>query len=392
MKRLIALPLLLIMLSLPLAACSSQPYTCTDGLGCVEIGPDQDIEIAALLTFSGADAPYGIDALRGVQIALDEKGKVLGHNIQLIEQDDLCTEQGGIDGATALAANKQIVGVIGATCSGGSLPASKILSEAGMVLISPSSTAPSLTEEVTHQPGFLRAIYNDKAQGKAVAEFAYNILNVRRMATIHDGTPYPEQLQAAACESFERLGGKCIAQFEVASGKDVTSTLGYLSLMNPEVLYFPVYTAEGIAITNAVDAAGLINTSLISSDSLVSTDFLEATKQASEGMYLSGPAPVPEAGDFMETYVKRFGEEPIAAYHLNGYDAALMLVTAIEKVGVKSGNTVYIPRQALREALYNLRGLQGKNGIITCSPSGDCASPNIQIFQVVDQEFLPIYP
>jgi branched-chain amino acid transport system substrate-binding protein len=183
-----------------------------------------------------------------------------------------------------------------------------------------------------------------------------------------------------------------VAQFEIRSGQDVRSTLEYLSLIEPEVLYYPVYTVDGVAITNAADAAGLINTSLISSDSLVSTDFIEQTNQASDGMYLSGPAPVPESADFMEIYVERFGEDPIAAYHLNGYDAALMLVTAIEQVGVRSGSSLYVPRQALRDALYNMRGLQGKSGEINCSPSGDCAAPNIQMFQVSNHEFLPIYP
>jgi hypothetical protein len=57
-----------------------------------------------------------------------------------------------------------------------------------------------------------------------------------------------------------------------------------------------------------------------------------------------------------------------------------------------SGETIYIPRQGLRETLYSLRGLDGQSGVLTCSPSGDCASPNIQIFQINGDEFVPIYP
>ena len=105
-----------------------------------------------------------------------------------------------------------------------------------------------------------------------------------------------------------------------------------------------------------------------------------------------GPATETGSASFTDTYKARFKENPIAAYHLNGYDAALMLMTAMEKAGVMSGETVYIPRQALREALYNLRGLQGQSGVITCSPTGDCASANIQIFQVKGNEFSAIYP
>ncbi len=383
----------LVMLIGVASACSDQVYTCTDPLGCVEIEPQGDIQIAALLTLSGPDSPYGIDPLRGIEIALDEKSSLLGHDLVLIQQDDLCTQQGGIDGANALKANTQLVGVIGATCSSGSLPAAKILSEAGLVLISPSSTAPSLTDPAIHQPGFLRSIYNDKAQGQAVAEFVQSVLGMRTMVTIHDGTAYPDQLQQAACQDFERLGGDCLAQIKIHSGQDVTITLDYITSLNPDAIYYPVYTVDGVAITNnALSRPGLGNAALISSDGLISTDFIQQTLNTSQGLYLSGPAFVQESQGFVDKYKEKYGEEPIASYHLHGYDAAMMLLSAIEKVGVKSGSKLYIPRQAVRDALYNIRGMQGLSGDLTCSPSGDCATPKIQIFQIRGEEFVPIFP
>src|SRR3990172_8689522 len=113
MKKNIALPLLILIIALLASACTGKPYECTDPLGCVKVEPNEDIQIAALLTLSGPDAPYGIDALRGAHIAVDEKGSLFEHKLRLVEQDDLCTEEGGIAGANALAANQRIVGVIG---------------------------------------------------------------------------------------------------------------------------------------------------------------------------------------------------------------------------------------------------------------------------------------
>lgn len=392
MKKFVSLLVILLALALSMPACTGAPYTCTDPSGCVLVPPAEDILVGALLTLSGPDAPYGIDAFRGVSIAVDEKGSLFGHRLRLVAQDDLCTEQGGIDGANVLAKNERIVGVIGATCSSGSLPAARILTEAGMVLISPSSTAPSLTEESIHQAGFLRAIYNDKVQGKAVAEFVFRILGLRTMVTIHDGSAYPEQLQEAACDNLERMGGDCLAQLEITSGEDMDSTLARVAVLQPDVLYYPVYTMDGVAITNGASEAGLGNVALISSDGLISTDFIDQTFETSQGMYLSGPANVKESGSFIETYKTRYGEDPIASYHLQGYDAAMMLLYALERVGVLSGETIYVPREALRQALYGIRGMQGLSGILTCSPSGDCATPAIQIFQIVKNDFLPIYP
>jgi branched-chain amino acid transport system substrate-binding protein len=392
MKRFYALLIIFSALAMLSFGCSGKPYTCTDPLGCIKIEPQADISIAGLFTLSGPDAPYGIDPLRGVEIAISEKGSLFNHKIALIQQDDLCTEQGGIDGANALKVNPQIVGVIGATCSSGALPAAKILSEVGMVLISPSSTAPSLTDPATHQPGFLRTIYNDKVQGQAVAEFVYSVLGLRSMVTVHDGTAYPDQLQQAACENYVRLGGKCIAQIKIDAGQDLTGTLQRITSLNPDALYYPLYTVDGVALTNGVADAALASIALISSDGLISPDFISQTRKSSQGMYLSGPGTVKEPQAFNDTYKQRYGEDPIASYHLQGYDAAMMLFSAIEKAGVLSGKTLFIPRQALRDALYAIHGMSGLSGVLTCSPTGDCATPNIEIFQIRGAEYVPIYP
>ena len=367
-------------------------YTCTDPLGCVAIGTNEDLKIATLLTMSGPDQVYGVDAVRGVEIAIGDKGKLLGHNIELVKADDQCDEKAGEAAAKQLAADKQIIGVIGATCSSATVPAAKILSDAGMVLISPSSTAPSLTDPTLHQPGFLRAIYNDKAQGKAVADFAYDVLGLRRMLTIHDGTPYTKELQQSACDNFQQLGGECVEQIDLSKGQDLLTMLQAAVPLNPDVIYFPVYTENGIAITKAIPQAGLNNPAWMSSDGLVSKDFIQKTQPNSDGMYLSGPAEVSESATFIQKYKARYGEDPIAAYHLQGYDAANMLFNAMQVSAEVVGDKLYIQRQKLRNALYNMHSVQGLSTIISCSSDGDCAQPNIDIFQIVNNDFKAIYP
>ncbi len=392
MRRFFSALTISIVAGLILSACGAIRYTCTDPLGCVTVGGGESLKIATLLTMSGPDQVYGIDAVRGVEIAISDQGKLLGHNIELVKVDDLCTEQGGKDGAAQLAQDSQIIGVIGATCSSSSTPAAKILSDAGMVMISPSSTAPSLTDPVLHQPGFFRAIYNDKAQGKAVAEFAFSVLGLHRMLTIHDGTPYPKELQQAACDSFQQLGGVCVAQIDLSTQPNLAADLQFASALNPDVAYFPVYTEDGISITKAIFNLGMSNLALISSDGLLSADFIKQTEPNSEGMYLSGPAEVQESETFTQKYVSRYGEQFIAAYHLQGYDSANMLFYAIQQAAVVSGDKLYIQRQKLRDALYGIRGMKGLSSDITCSPVGDCAQPNIEIFQIAESKFRSIYP
>lgn len=395
MKKLLLRSLsLAIIVSLSISACIAKPATCNDPLGCVTVNNKEPIKIAVLLTLSGPDEPYGKDALRGVEMAIADKKELAGHPIQLVQVDDHCSAEGGEAGAQQLAADPTIVGVIGATCSSASVPASKILGAAKMVMISPSSTAPSLTQAGQHAQGFFRTIYNDRAQGKSVAEFVFKVLGLRTMSTLHDGTPYSFELQAAACENFEKLGGTCLGRIQLGDGVDVNTQILWLSKLHTDAVYFPVYTEDGIAVLNAIKKQG-ITSALVSSESLFSSDFLQQTGDLARGMYISGPTPVSESASFSAKYRAEYGEDPIASYHLQAYDAALMLFTAIEQATIPASstdNTIFIQRQAIRDSILRVRGVQGLSGTLTCSELGDCAEPKITIFQVRDYIFAPIYP
>ncbi len=394
MKKITVLLNFSLALALFLSGCIAQKYTCQDPLGCVTIANKAPIKIAVLLTLSGPDSPYGVDALRGVEIAVAEKKVLFGHPIELVKVDDHCSEEGGREGAEQIAADPQIVGVIGATCSSASVPAAQILSAAGKILISPSSTAPSLTEFGQHQWGFFRTIYNDKAQSKAVANFAFTVLGARTMTTFNDGTPYSLELQAAACENFTQLGGSCLGVIQFESGEDLTAKLNWVEKLKTDVWYYPVYTVDGIAITEGAIKKGVAS-ALISSDGLLSTDFAQKTLASSNGMYLSGPAPVPESAAFAAKYKAAYGEDPVASYHLQAYDAALMLFTAIETSAIPASSgddSLLIQPRDLRNSIANVRNANGLSGTLTCSSSGDCASPNIEIYQIQEGNFTPIYP
>jgi ABC-type branched-subunit amino acid transport system substrate-binding protein len=68
---------------------------------------------------------------------------------------------------------------------------------------------------------------------------------------------------------------------------------------------------------------------------------------------------------------------------------------AIEKVAIQqSDGTVIIPRQALRDAMYATTNFKGLTGILSCTPTGDCANPTIGIYEYHKGEYPPtlIFP
>ena len=382
----------------PAEAMPSEDMTCDDPLGCVTVGPNDPIRIAYALVVSGPNETLGVDSRRGIEIAIDDRGDVLGHPVELVGEDSLCSAEGGQAAATKLASDTTLVGVIGTNCSSAGEPASAIISDAGMVLISPSNTAPSLTAPETHQPGYLRTAHNDKVQGKAMAEFAYNDLGARTAATIHDGSPYAEQLQQVFAEVFTELGGEIVAQEAVNVGDtDMRPVLTSIATFKPDFLYYPIFIAEGGFITRqAKEVSGLEDTILAGSDGMISPDFVAAAGDAAEGMYISGPnlAFENELGKhFLEAHLAKYGEDPLSAFHAHAYDATNMLLNAVEKVAVQDADgNLYVGRQALRDALFATKDMKGITGTITCNEYGDCADPQIVINQIQNGEYVPVWP
>src|SRR5512136_2571581 len=329
-------------------------------LGVVKIKPGEPIHIASWMVIAGENASLGTDTKRGVEIAAADKGeKILGHPIKLTFQDTGCNAEGGQAAATKLAADPTIVAAIGSNCSSEARPGAPILWKAGIATVSPSNTAPYLTDPKRgpDYDGYLRTCHNDKIQGAVAAEFAWKKLGLKKAATIHDGSVYAEQLQAVFAETFKKLGGTITAQESIApSDTDMRPVLTKIATGKPEFIYYPIFIAAGGHITRqAKEVAGLEKTYLMSADGTFSPDFYKAAGDAAIGMFHSSPdfsAFASGYKDFLAKHQKKYGEKPIAPFHAHAYDAAMMIFNAIEKTAVKDGDTLYICREKLRDALY----------------------------------------
>lgn len=374
------------------------PFTCTDAIGCVTIGPDDPIHLAYLLVISGANETLGIDSRNGIEIAIADFGPVLGHEVRLSGEDGGCSAEGGQPAGTRLAADPTIIGVIGTSCSSEARAAVPLLSAAGFTIVSPSNTAPDLTlpgNENQH-PGYFRTAHSDLIQGAAAARFAYEFLGVRNIATIHDGSLYAEQLAVVFAREFEGMGGAVTNRGAVSPEQtDMSSVLADIAAGSPELIYYPIFMPAGSFITRqAKSTAGLESTYLMGADGLFSPDVVTGTGPDIEGFYVSSPD-LAAFGDaymasFVPAYVDMFGTEPISIFHAHAYDAAMLLLNAIEAVAVvEADGTLHIGRQALRDAMYAVAGFPGLTGNLTCSEYGDCADPVIAVYEYHADEFPP---
>lgn len=366
-----------------------------EDLGSVTIGAGEPIIIASIQTISGATASLGQDQVDAIEIAIaDRGGELLGHPIELQSEDGLCSADGGSTAAQAIVANPQVVGILGTSCSGAGVPASQIMSDAGLVMISGSNTSPSLTAlpyladepleaQENWQPGYFRVSHNDEFQGAGAATFAAEDLGAATAVTIHDGDPYTEGLTGQFGEFFTAGGGEVVLATAVNKGDtDMRPILQEIEALAPDIIFMPIFQPEADFIVQQIgEFPGLADTQLMGADGLLSDTFVVLPE--TEGMVFSGPgqASGPAYEEFVAAYEEAVGTPPIQAFHAHSYDAAVMLLDAIEAVAEEDGDSLVIDRAALRQYLYDVEGFEGLTGTLACNDFGDCANPAIGIFR-----------
>jgi len=399
-KRIFVVASLLVVVGMLIAACQPKAaaFECTDAIGCVDIAPGDPIHIAYAMVISGSDESLGIDSRNGAEVAVALKGQVLGHDILFTGEDDGCSAEGGQAAGTKLAADPTLVAVIGTSCSSAARVAMPLISQAGMVMISSSNTAPDLTLEGNENnwPGYLRTAHSDLVQGAAAAKFAYEKMGVRKVATIHDGSLYAEKLQEVFAGAFTEMGGTVTATEAVdPNGTDFKSALTSIAATAPELIYLPIFVKAGsLIVRQAKEVPGLENTYLMGADGMFSPDVTEGAGDAVEGLFVSSPDLSAFAAEyttvFLPKYKELFGTDPISIFHAHAHDAMNIIIAAIEKVAVQDADgTLHIGRQALRDAMYATKDFKGLTGNLTCTPTGDCADPVIAVYEYHVGEYPP---
>lgn len=395
-RHLCAASLFVIML-LPVSADAA----CDDPLGCVEVGPDDPIVVGAMLVVSGAINYLGEDTLGGVELALLARDyRLLDREIELALEDSLCTAEGGQVAAQRLAADPSVLGAIGTNCSSAAQGAIPIISEAGMVMIAPSNTSPSLTNDDiaaggSHLPGYFRTSQNGLIEGMRLAEFATHVLGAKSLATVHDGDPYTSGLAAAVADTFAELGGAVAFEGAVNKGDtDMSSILTEIAVHQPDAIYVPLFEPESNFFASQMQyIVGLEDTIIIGGAASFSSSFPENTGDAAIGIYVSGPLVSGDAYDeLLRQWYEEYGSDPPSGYHAHAYDATNLLLHALESVAVAHADgAITFGRQAIRDAVTATEDYPGLTGRLTCredSPfAGDCSPGTaLAVFEITEAE------
>lgn len=359
-------------------AAAGEPEACaSDPFGCAKIDPGQTIKIGMGAPMTGDNAQFGVDISQGATIAVEDAGQHEGFSFELVAEDDGGTPEGGAAVANKLVSDPTVVAIAGHIFSGATASAMPIYENAGLPMMSPSATNPDLTAQGSKV--FNRLVFTDAAQGKFAAEYLYNTLGIRKLAAMHDGQAYGQGLAEVVRDEFTNLGGEVVGFEAITPGEaSYDAPLADMASKGPEALYYGGYVAEAVVIINQMKTAGLTDTIFFGCDGTFGQDFLDRTGANGEGAYATSliPASSEAKTAFDAKYLEKFGTEAgkLSPYSWTAYDSAATLISAVKGVAIKSGDSLYVPRGALVDAVRGLEGYQGLSGLVSCDDVGECSS------------------
>lgn len=378
-----------------LGACNNQPEPrpCEDSRDCIAVGPGEEIRVGVLQPLSGGHAQNGESLVKSIRMAADERNNQLcGHPLRLQIEDSGCSAEKGRAAALRIAVYLNTVAVIGTFCSGSAAAASPIITDAGMVMISGSNSAPSLTSVegkrgANWRSGYFRVMFNGANMAGTAARFAFEKLGLTQAAAINDGSLYTSEYTAEFAKTFKQRGGEIVSVASVNKGdRNMAPVITSVVLAEAQCVYFPLYAQEaGFLVRQIHEVEKTEPIIFIGGGALLTEAFLQSFGQYAQGMYFSTViAPSgPSCDRLKRHYVKKYDELPQHFSYAHTYDAAQLLFSTIESVAFEDKDgLLIIDRKALRNAMYQTQNYAGVTGRLSCDEFGDCSADKFKIVRL----------
>lgn len=321
-----------------------------------------EIRIGQYGSMTGGEATFGQSTDKGVRLAIDAKnaaGGIKGKKIVLITEDNQGKPEEAAAVVKKLIAQDKVVALLGEVASTRSLAAAPIAQAAKIPMVTPSSTNPKVTQVGDY---IFRVCFIDPFQGPVMARFTRENLKLKKVAILKDlKSDYSLGLAEFFVKKFKELGGEIVAEQNFQTGdSDFKAQLTQIRSSNPDAIFIPAYYTEVGLIARQARQLGL-KAVLLGGDGWDSPKLFEIGQTAIEGAYFSNhyasESPVPATQEFIKKYKEKYNESP-DGLSAAGYDAAMILINAIEKAATPTPD-------AIRAELAKTAGFEGATGKIT---------------------------
>ncbi|MDY7578430.1 branched-chain amino acid ABC transporter substrate-binding protein [Herbaspirillum sp. RTI4] len=303
----------------------------------------ETVKIAIAGPMTGAVAQYGDMVKAGALTAIEQinaAGGANGNKLEAVIMDDACEPKQAVAVANKIV-SQGIKFVIGHVCSGSTIPASDIYENEGVVMITPSATAPQLTEAKPHHFIF-RTIGRDDQQGPVAAQYIIDKLKAKKVAVLHDKQSYGQGVASSVKKALDAAKIPVVMFEGVNAGdSDYSAVVTKLKSQGVDVVYFGGYHPEMGLIMRQAREQG-VKAVFMGPEGVGNKDITAIAGAASEGMLTTLPADF-SADPANAAIVKAFAaqkRDPVGPFQMPAYAGVQIIAEAI--AGTKSTDTTKV--------------------------------------------------
>jgi branched-chain amino acid transport system substrate-binding protein len=343
------------------------------------------VKVGFIGSLTGGTSANGIGGRNSADLAVrlrnaDPKAK---YEYEMISLDDECKPNIGVQAATKLAADKEIIAAATHYCSAVAIATVDTYHKFGLPVIVWGAVLPDITyrnkyPEIHRVNGTM--INQNQLNASLLTKLGY-----KNFAVIHDTTDYGKGHFKYLSEALEKAGGKILGSFGVTSDQqDFTAELTQIKSLNPEVIYFGGLTPIGVRIRSQMDRLGLNNVVFDGTSGIKSDAYIEGLGKLAEGSlsFLEG-APterLPGGKFFLEKYNAQNYPNPPEAYGAFAFAAMNLILDTIEQQGPD--------RKKVRDTLNKVKKTDSIVGEITFDDHGQNTVPIITAYVVQDGKWV----
>ncbi len=335
-----------------------------------------EIVIGLIAPLTGPVAAYGEQVKNGAQVAVDEinkKGGILGETVVLKLADDAGEPKQGVSAANQLV-GEGVRFVVGPVTSGVAIPASDVLAENGVLMVTPTATAPDLTNRGL--TNVLRTCGRDDQQAEVAAKYVLANLKDKKVAIINDKGQYGKGL-ADAFKATLNAGGvtEVFNDALTAGDKDFSALTTRLKAESVDVVYFGGYHPEGGLLARQLADLG-VKALIIGGDGLSNSEYASIGGDSANGTVFTNASDALKNPDSKAAADALAAQNiPAEAFTLNAYAAVEVLKAGIEMAGSAED------AEAVTKALKSGEAIPTAIGKVTYGETGDLTSQAFSLFK-----------
>lgn len=385
--------------ALALSACGSRSDSgTTSGGGSSGGAAMKTVKIGVIAPLSGDLSALGKGIQHSVELAVkqaNESKAIPGWTISVDSVDDEGKSDVGKNGATKLAAENDVIGVVGNLNSSVSQQTQPVFAAAGIPQISPANTNPSLTigadaaNPKRVYPTYFRTCTTDAVQGPFAAQYLLG-KGIKTVATINDKKTYGQGLVSAFTTEFKKGGGTISASLTINPDESNYQTVvSQAAATSPQAVYYGGEFPQAGPLSQQMKSAGL-NVPLMGGDGIYDPKYIALAGPKSDGdlaTSVGAPTDSTEAGKtFLADYKAASYPDPAGAYGGYSYDAANALINAM-KTSLASATDVKSARQPTVDALSKV-SFDGVTGKVAFDEYGDTTSKILTVYKVTGGQWV----